>query len=228
MDLVAHRGCAGQFPENTVYAARESARHAEWIEIDLRHCADDVVVFHDDTLDRLTDGEGRVDETPLAELRELRVLGTDQGIPTFPELLDAVPDDTGFVAHVKESGIVADALRDAAAVANDVWVLTGSDEVLRTALDTDVQTTVGGTNGTASPAELAAMAEKGYEFVYSNFEHCATTSFVADAHEAGLAVNAGTIRTNEEARHIPALRERDVELLSVDRLDFPGLELDGE
>jgi glycerophosphoryl diester phosphodiesterase len=67
------------------------------------------------------------------------------------------------------------------------------------------------------------MAERGYEFVYSDFEHCATTSFVADAHDAGLAVNAGTIRTDEEARHIPALRERGVEMLSVDRFDFPNL-----
>jgi glycerophosphoryl diester phosphodiesterase len=223
MDVVAHRGCAGQYPENTVLAARESAREAGWVEIDLRHCADGIVVFHDDTLDRLTDGGGPVDETPLSELRKLRVLDTDQTIPTFPELLDAVPAETGFIAHVKESGIVADALRDVAEFPNDVWVLTGSDEVCQTALDTDVPTTVGGTNGTASPEELAAMADRGYEFVYSNFEHCATTSFVADAHDAGLAVNAGTIRTDEEAQHVPALRERDVELLSVDRLDFPTL-----
>lgn len=98
-----HRGCRGEGnpPENTVEAILEAIRQgADGVEFDVRLTSDDVaVVFHDRTLERLTDGKGRVRETPFMELRQLHVYNKqekmaasydDPRIPTLAEVLDAI------------------------------------------------------------------------------------------------------------------------------------------
>lgn len=71
--FIAHRGASGFAPENTLaafYKAKELG--ATWIEFDVMLSADhEVVVFHDETLDRTTDGKGRVADFPLSYLRTL-------------------------------------------------------------------------------------------------------------------------------------------------------------
>ncbi len=71
--VVAHRGGSLEAPENTVEAVRHAyAVGADWIEIDVTLSADDhLVVIHDDTLERTTNGAGVVEETKLADLRKL-------------------------------------------------------------------------------------------------------------------------------------------------------------
>jgi glycerophosphoryl diester phosphodiesterase len=71
---IAHRGGAGLFPENTLFAFEQAvARHgAKMIELDLQRSRDgELIVFHDDTLERCTDGQGRVADHDLAQLLAL-------------------------------------------------------------------------------------------------------------------------------------------------------------
>jgi glycerophosphoryl diester phosphodiesterase len=69
----AHRGGVREFPENTLYAYREAARlGADVLEMDIYATADgELVVLHDTTVDRTTDGSGAVESLTLAELRAL-------------------------------------------------------------------------------------------------------------------------------------------------------------
>ncbi len=105
--LFAHRGASGAFPENTLAAfAAGLDAGADRLELDVHASADGVVVvIHDDTVDRTTDGTGAVRALPLAALQRLdaghrfcAADGTypyrDRGlrIPTLAELLEAVPD----------------------------------------------------------------------------------------------------------------------------------------
>jgi glycerophosphoryl diester phosphodiesterase len=71
--VIAHRGASAHAPENTMAAFDLAAREgAAAIELDAQLTADDqLVVFHDVTLKRCTDGQGRVSEKSLAELRPL-------------------------------------------------------------------------------------------------------------------------------------------------------------
>ncbi len=109
---IAHRGGALLAPEETLAAfdaAREAGAHA--LELDLHLSADgELVVFHDRTLDRTTDGVGPLAEKTLAELRTLNAGATFRGpdggypyrgepvrIPTFDEVLDAHPGIPLFV-----------------------------------------------------------------------------------------------------------------------------------
>jgi glycerophosphoryl diester phosphodiesterase len=71
--IIAHRGASGHAPEHTFAAYdRAVAMGADYLEQDLHVTADGhLVVLHDDTLDRTTDGSGRVEEHTLADVRAL-------------------------------------------------------------------------------------------------------------------------------------------------------------
>lgn len=71
--IIAHRGASAEAPENTRAAIELAAElGARWVEIDVQLTADDeLVVIHDATVDRTTDGTGAVLDLTLAQLREL-------------------------------------------------------------------------------------------------------------------------------------------------------------
>jgi glycerophosphoryl diester phosphodiesterase len=71
--VIAHRGGRGLWPENTLYAFRKAAElGADVLEMDIRQTADGVlVVLHDETVDRTTDGSGPVAALTMSRLREL-------------------------------------------------------------------------------------------------------------------------------------------------------------
>lgn len=68
--VIGHRGAAARAPENTLAGFRKAAElGCTWVEFDVRLSSDGhPIVFHDDTLDRTTDGSGPVGATPLVEL----------------------------------------------------------------------------------------------------------------------------------------------------------------
>lgn len=96
--IFAHRGASAYTPENTI-AAFELAiqQNADVIELDTKLCADEhVVVIHDQTIDRTTDGQGRVKDFTLAALKELDA-GSHfnesyhgEKIPTLDEVFDLI------------------------------------------------------------------------------------------------------------------------------------------
>lgn len=99
LTLWGHRGCRGRQspPENSLAAFAEAiAQGADGIELDVFLTRDEqLVVFHDDRLERLSDGRGLISAQGLHELRALRLkspagTATDQGIPTLIEVLDLV------------------------------------------------------------------------------------------------------------------------------------------
>ncbi len=102
---VAHRGLHGNgLIENTLGAARAAVEANYANEVDLQLTADDeVVVFHDDTLDRLTDATGPVASRTLAELKQIAIRGSGERIPTLQELLDTVSGRTPLVLELKSN-----------------------------------------------------------------------------------------------------------------------------
>lgn len=91
----AHRGSRADAPENTLAAFELAiAQGADGVELDVQLSADgEVVVIHDETLERTTDGRGPVAAVALAGLRELDASGGRPGfagarIPTLGEVLD--------------------------------------------------------------------------------------------------------------------------------------------
>lgn len=95
--VIGHRGNSRFEPENTMAAFRSAIEMgADGIEVDLRLTADEqIVMIHDATVDRTTDGSGSVNSMTVAELKELDA-GNGERIPTFVETLELVKG-TGLV-----------------------------------------------------------------------------------------------------------------------------------
>jgi len=109
MQLIGHRGAAGEAPENTLAGfARARELGLTGFELDVCLSADGVlVVLHDDTVDRTTNGHGPASALTVAELRALdaRAIFPDWpepvGIPTLAEVLAGFPDFAVYQLEIK-------------------------------------------------------------------------------------------------------------------------------
>ena len=99
--ICAHRGDNACFPENTVPAFLSAAeKHAAMVEMDVKRCkTGELIILHDGTVDRTTNGKGKVSDLTFDQLRSLdagvkkdpKFAGTK--IPTFDEAIDCLPKD---------------------------------------------------------------------------------------------------------------------------------------
>lgn len=98
MKIWAHRGCSQMYPENTLLAFRKAAEleGLTGIELDVQLTKDrQLVVCHDERVDRTTDGIGEVRQYTLTELKKLRIDAGDgkyEQIPAMEEVLDLLRD----------------------------------------------------------------------------------------------------------------------------------------
>jgi glycerophosphoryl diester phosphodiesterase len=107
--ISAHRGASRSHPENTLAAFREAIRlGAHQIELDVAVTKDGhLVLMHDGTVDRTTDGRGPVGQLTLAEIKRLdagswkdpRFAG--ERVPTLAEALDIMPRNVWLNLHLK-------------------------------------------------------------------------------------------------------------------------------
>ncbi len=112
---VGHRGSAGHFPENTLASfAGALEQGVDMVELDVHLCSDgQVVVIHDDSVDRTTDSEGKVGEMTLRALQKLDAGGGEK-IPTLAEVLLLIGSRCSVNVELKGPGTaapVADILR---------------------------------------------------------------------------------------------------------------------
>jgi glycerophosphoryl diester phosphodiesterase len=106
---IAHRGASDRNPENTLVAFERALElGADALELDIHSSADgEVVVIHDATVDRTTDGDGEVAEMTLEELRQLDAGSwkhsrfSGQCIPTLREVLELACDRAQFFIELK-------------------------------------------------------------------------------------------------------------------------------
>ena len=108
--LIAHRGGPVYAPENTLAAFRHAiGLGADWLECDVHLSRDGVpVVIHDESVDRTTDGTGRIADLPLAEVQALDA-GNGERVPTFAQLLAlAQAAEIGLLVEVKSPHLYPD------------------------------------------------------------------------------------------------------------------------
>lgn len=101
----AHRGLHTedkQVPENSLPAFAAACEAGYGMELDVQLSKDgEVVVFHDDTLNRVCGVDARVDDLTLAELKELSLCGTKETIPLFTEMLAVVDGREPLIVELK-------------------------------------------------------------------------------------------------------------------------------
>jgi glycerophosphoryl diester phosphodiesterase len=143
--VIGHRGAAGQAPENTLLSFQRAVQDgARFVELDVRGSRDgEVVIMHDATVRRTTNGRGQVSKLDLRELKTLdagyRFRG-DEGesypyrgqkilIPTLAELFTALPD-TRFIVEIKQArpSIVTRVIEEARRAGKEEAVLLATEE----------------------------------------------------------------------------------------------------
>ncbi len=111
--VIAHRGASGLAPENTLAAVQKAmALKADMIEIDVHQTQDSViVVIHDDTIDRTTDGKGKVRELSFREIRKYDAGSwfhadyRGEKIPALEEVLETIQGSTDLLIEIKGGGL---------------------------------------------------------------------------------------------------------------------------
>lgn len=105
--MAAHRGLYEKdqsVPENSLEAFRRAAEAGYGVELDVQLSKDGaVVVFHDDTVDRMTDQKGRVDSFTLEELRAMPLMGTEHRMPLFTEVMAVLDGVSPTIVELKST-----------------------------------------------------------------------------------------------------------------------------
>ena len=189
---IAHRGDPVHERENTLPAFTAAvARGADMVELDLRRTRDDeIVVLHDQTLQRLWGVDASVGDLDLAQVRGI---GTrDLRIPTLREVLDAVPLPlmVDFTRREVVAGGLA-AVRAAGALERSLFV-TGNLEALRLLRQLCAEARIGLTwvEGAAPPLSLLAELRAEY---WNPMFGLVTPEGVAAVHAAGCSVSTWTV-----------------------------------
>ena len=106
MKIYGHRGCKGTFPENTLLGFRKAIQAGvDGIELDVHLTEDgEIVVIHDETLDRTTTGQGAVKELTLSQIQTFSAGAPfreftgyepswdDEKVPTLRQVLELIAD----------------------------------------------------------------------------------------------------------------------------------------
>jgi glycerophosphoryl diester phosphodiesterase len=201
---IGHRGASGSFPENTIAAFRAAIdAGAQMCELDVQLTRDRaIVVIHDETVDRTTDGRGAVAEMTLAELKLLDAGARFQGgarvhgerIPTLDEVFAATTGKCGLNIELKAKGLeleVVESIRNWNALETSMVSSFEWDalEVLRK-IDTEVRI------GVLAESEVPAMLETAARLdAYAVNPHydMVTAELCDNAHARSLKVLTWTV-----------------------------------
>lgn len=229
--VIAHRGGAGLWPENTLYAFERAGRlGVDVIELDVRSTSDGVLVaMHDATVNRTTDGAGRVSEMTLEQLKKydagyrwssdggksFPVRGRGISVPTLEEVFTALPK-TRFIVEPKQ-----DAPSITAALCSLIRGRGMADKVVvasfSNAIMSEFRQACPEIATSATPSEVSkflAMQKTGLDRAYSppmqalqvpeylGGLQVLSRGFVEAAHGRKLQVHAWTINETQDMRRM--------------------------
>lgn len=212
MQIIGHRGASGYKPENTLISFKKALdMGVDMIELDVHLTADGkLVVIHDETVDRTTDGTGHVTSFSFEQIRQLDA-GRGQKIPLLSEVVDLVNKQVPINIELKGKG-------SSAAVAKliteyittkgwteDLFIVSSFDlEELEAFIKLMPQIHTGALYE-GEPVRFLAFARR--EHTYSaNFNSVfVTNKDVYRAHRSGLLVYVYTVNDGAEAQRMEQL-----------------------
>jgi glycerophosphoryl diester phosphodiesterase len=238
--VVAHRGASGLAPENTLAAFRLAVElGTPAVECDVHLSADgQVVVIHDPTVDRTTNGSGAVETLSFDALRALdagswfgaRFAG--ERIPTLAEALAACAGRSRLFVELKVGGgvpLIAGAVAAiAAAPSTEVAIISFDPQIVAGMAQRRPDLPLGflvsarqvGRQGPA--AVVGAARDLGAGFLSPQYS-AATPELIAAARQAGLAVSVWTVDDPADMRRLAAA---GVDAITTNRPDLALKELE--
>jgi glycerophosphoryl diester phosphodiesterase len=219
----AHRGASGHEPENTLSAVEKAITlGADWIEVDVYAVKGELIVIHDERLERTANGTGYVRDKSLAYLRSLDA-GKGQRIPILSEIFDSVNSRAGINVELKgpkTAGLAVSLIEEY--VRERQWTY---EQFIVSSFNRRQLRKVRKLNPHIKIGILIDRPRRHYAIFARRYDACsvhvqiniASARFIARAHERGLKVFVYTVNQPEDIDRLQAL--------GVDGIftDFPEL-----
>ena len=207
MLIIGHRGCKDYEPENTIKGISKAFEiGVDAVEIDVHLSKDnEVVVIHDDTLERTTNGFGKVTETNFSALRNLDA-GKGEKIPYLQEVINQVKEKGTLIIELKgskaEKKVVE--LIQKNNLHDKCYVISFWHSMVRRVknLDENIKTGVLFVGNPIKPDQLAKNAKADALFLNHNFVN---KKLVEKAHKKGLEVHVWNIDDKKDIKGIADL-----------------------
>ncbi len=212
MKVFGHRGASGYKPENTLASFSKAIDlKVDMIELDVQVLTSgELVVIHDNKVDRTTNGTGYVAEFTIEEFRKLDA-GNGEKIPLLSEVLDlvnkAVPINIelkGLGAADKVAEMIGHYTKDNG-WKSELFVVSSFNHVELQHFKTLMPNIAIGALTAGIPADYAAFAQRLDAFSVNPSAEFITPSFVKDAHSRGLEVHVFTVDDESEIKRMQAL-----------------------
>ncbi len=207
--IIGHRGASGYEPENTLKSfERAIEMGVSMIELDVYICASgEIVVIHDDSVDRTTDGTGLVEDGTWEELRQLDA-GNGQRVPQLIQVFNLVDKRVAINIELKGSNTpkpVADLINTY--VAKHQW---SYDHFLISSFDHDLveefhelcpEVKIGLLFEEQTLGVLDAVKRLKASYAIMDY-YSVTKDFIADAHNQDIRVLGYTVNSKEVAEQL--------------------------
>ena len=197
-------------PENTLRSIRRALElGARCVEIDVQRVEQHLVVFHDDRLERTTNGSGFLGDHTFRDLRLLDA-GKGERIATLDEVCALLKGRAGLNIELKDPDTAGPVAQAVASLVERGWdgqsflVSSFSQPALREIRRRDPELQLGVLSSGADPADLQFAAELG-AFSIHPARDSVSTALVRQAHALGLAVYVYTVNDPGEIRRMSEL-----------------------
>ncbi len=213
--ITAHRGASSSAPENTMYAFRSAAESgADYIELDVQLTSDgQLVVFHDEKLDRVTDGKGKLKDHTYAELQQLSAgvkFGgefADAKIPLLSEVFEELGGNILYNVEIKDYGgtdlTVAKTVEtiEEFGLENSCYITSFSYSVLKKvkSVSPDIKT------GLIANTSASSINKSKYIDALSMNHLFVNSSVVNNAHQNGKRIFVWTVDNTNDIQRMSAL-----------------------
>jgi glycerophosphoryl diester phosphodiesterase len=206
--IIGHRGACAHEPENTLSSVhRAIADGADMVEVDVRWADSEIVVIHDDTLDRTTSGTGSIYDISFNQLRELDA-GNGEKIPTLAEVLALTLPTLPLNIEIKDTAATAaicELLQNEPELDFEKIVISSFHEKATREARAELPEIPIGILAHDQPAAIAPMFALAAELgAVSVHPHVSATSseLVGLAHAADYRVLPYTVRTAAQLHHL--------------------------
>ncbi|RZQ53054.1 glycerophosphodiester phosphodiesterase [Pseudoalteromonas phenolica] len=211
MQIFAHRGASGNYPENTASAINAALQaQVDGIELDVQSCADNFVIIHDSWLDRTTNGNGRVVDTPFSEIARLDA-GNGQHVLNLQQVLELIGSQTQINLELKHTfGLdkLVQTLEQNVAegiIEREQLLLSSFDHHQLKWLKQNLPWVKIGALTASIPLNYAYFAENLHAYSVHLDKNFINHEFVADAKQRGLKVMTYTVDKQQEIEEMQNL-----------------------
>lgn len=215
---IAHRGFSDLYPENTMLAFRKAVEAgADGIELDVHFTKDrEVVVIHDEYIDRTSDGKGAVESYTYDELSKFNAFGRFHGkyefqkIPTLREYFEFIAPLDGFITNIELKTGINEYPGIEKAVLSLIDEFNLRDRIIISsfnhfsvqrfkALAPDVKC---GFLEESRIIDFGSYAKKhGVEFIHPLYK-CLTPDVFREVYSNGIGINTWTVNDEESAEYL--------------------------